>query len=794
MLIVQTDQSASHVYSPPSQPEFDVPDSSADPALDELTGLAAALCGADFACIVLAGDGRLRFKSCFGFEAVSQPHGQTAFHSTLEANAPLLISDTAHDARFAEGGIDLPGAPACLSYAGVALADSGGGAIGVLAVLSAPPGQFSAAHLGVLETLGRMAVTRLELAGRTDAQEETQRARQRSERALAIERSFVSVTLDSIPALVAILDVTGRVVRLNTSCMHLTGLSLAEAVGRPFVEEILDDVDPAWAAARLIEAVSGEISGPHETSWRTFGKHSRRVSWTLRPLTGESGEVQYLIVTGQDITDQIEVEKALQSSETRYRHMVENSLGFLFTCALDGRLTSLNAYTAHTLGYRVEELSGRPIAEFLDPAGAALFRDALRALASGQEWQGTLSLRRSDGSFRHIAFRSRRMSLPDKQPFVLNHGMDITEKHEAEEALRSATRQRELILQSVGDGIYGIDLAGRLCFINEAAAQVLGYTPDQIIGLDVQELLHHGQAGGQRYTRTTSPIFNAMRKREQIRMCGEVFWRKDGTEIPVEYSASPLLEGGQVAGMVVAFQDVTERLRLNRMKDEFVSTVSHELRTPLTSLRASLGLLSSGAFDSKPEKQHQMVEMALGNCERLVRLVNGILDFERLGKGELAVNRMALQAADLLRKASDSAYAAAARARIELRVDAEPVAVFADEKRILQVLNELISNAIKFSPPGTLVKLGARVIGSNQVRFSVEDQGRGIPPDKLDRIFDRFQQGDSSDTRDIGGTGLGLALCRSLVEQHGGRIWAESTDGLGARLFFTLPAAVNSQQ
>jgi signal transduction histidine kinase len=244
--------------------------------------------------------------------------------------------------------------------------------------------------------------------------------------------------------------------------------------------------------------------------------------------------------------------------------------------------------------------------------------------------------------------------------------------------------------------------------------------------------------------------------------------------------------------MVIAFQDVSERRRLERMKDEFISTVSHELRTPLTSLRASLGLISSGTLDKRPEKQRQMVEMAIGNCDRLVRLVNDILDFDSVERGKLPLYREPVEALDLLRRASDVAHIAATQVHISFRIDAPEAPVLADEERILQVLNELVANAIKFSPPETVIRLAALPTGEGEVCFIVEDQGRGIASEKLERIFERFQQGDASDSRALGGTGLGLALCRSIIEQHGGRIWAESTLGKGSRFLFTLRAATKS--
>jgi two-component system sensor histidine kinase VicK len=255
----------------------------------------------------------------------------------------------------------------------------------------------------------------------------------------------------------------------------------------------------------------------------------------------------------------------------------------------------------------------------------------------------------------------------------------------------------------------------------------------------------------------------------------------------VEYVACPLIANGVVTGTVVAFQDVTERRRLDRMKDEFISTVSHELRTPLTSLRAALGLISGGVLVKRPEKVTQMLDVAIGNTDRLVRLVNDILDFERIGSGKLELECARCEAVELLRRAAELQNSSASDAGLHFEVDARPMELWADGNRVLQTLTNLIGNAVKFSFSGGTIRLSARALNEKEAVIEVHDQGRGIPKEKLEVIFERFQQVDASDSRDMGGTGLGLAICRGIVRQHGGRIWAESEPGNGSSFYFTLP-------
>jgi PAS domain S-box-containing protein len=319
-----------------------------DPALDELVRLAAVLSGADYAYLGWMDSARLWFKSTYGFSAREQDRNRSACRWVAEQGTPLLVRDVTQEAqsdkRFNAEGIELSNALPCKSYLGIPLLGPGNRVLGTLAVLAIEANRFSHEHVGLISILARQAVTRMELYSRTAAQEQAQRSRQRLERALAIERNFVAATLDSIPALVAVLDTAGRMVRFNRPCEELTGLRLVDIVGRPFVEEILVEREArGWAQDKIRAAANGQIAGPYENLWRTSpGVGSglpRRVSWTLRPLVGPGAgpgfgsdagaEVQYLIVSGRDVTGQRQAEQALLTSEARYKHVVENSLGFV---------------------------------------------------------------------------------------------------------------------------------------------------------------------------------------------------------------------------------------------------------------------------------------------------------------------------------------------------------------------------------------------------------------------------------------------------------------------------------
>jgi PAS domain S-box-containing protein len=354
--------------------------------------------------------------------------------------------------------------------------------------------------------------------------------------------------------------------------------------------------------------------------------------------------------------------------------------------------------------------------------------------------------------------------------------------------LRRLARQTEVLVSSVGDGIYGVDLEGRVTFANPSAALALGFLPEQLLGHDAHDRLHGAEHGTTGHERGSCYVQHAIAEGRVVSSEEDVYQRRDGSTFPVEVTASPLLDEDRIAGAVVAFRDVTQRREVDRMKDEFLSIVSHELRTPLTSIRGSLGMLGSGTFVELTPQAQRMVSIALQSSERLSRLINDILDVERIRSGKLPMDVAPSEVASLVRTTAKEMAALAESAGVHLVVGATPGWVAADGDRIVQTLTNLVGNAIKFSAVGATVTLEA-VENDAHVTFVVSDEGRGIPADKLLSIFEPFEQVDSSDSREKGGTGIGLAISRGIIERHGGRIWADSELGRGTVLRFTLPRA-----
>ncbi len=777
-----------------------------DPALEEISSLAAEICGTATAGIALVGSDAVYVHSRVGPGPSRMPRGRTPDETTIYGDVVYEIADARYHKDYRPDGI-LAGGRTFRFYAGAPLITPSGMAIGTLFVQDAMPHSLTDLQKRTLLTLAHQVIARFELNARIRIMDREGRVRQRVESALTIERNFVSTVLDTVGALVAVFDMAGRIVRFNRACEEASGYEFASLVGRFLWEKLIPAEDVAAAIEDFDQLRRGNFPASFENYWRHRDGSRRRIAWSATGLVDHQGVTTFMIFTGIDVSEQRAAEGTLRESEARYRQLVEGSLGMVCTHDLNGVLLSVNTHGAASLGRSVEEMTGQNLAAFMPAERRNEMPGYLRAILRTAEAQGRLHILHPDGHIRVIAFRNKLIEMPGREPYVLGFGIDISDQVRAEEKLRALIHESNSILESIGDGIFGVDLAGLVTVVNPAAAEMLGYEPTELLGRNFHDVVLHTRADGSPYPADQSPILGTVRDLATVRISHEVFWRKDGTSFPVEYVARPQIDtgsetassadpgneftpgsasAGRAIGVVVAFTDTTERRQLDRMKDEFVSTVSHELRTPLTSLRAALGLVTGGALASRPEKMQQMLEIAVSNTDRLIRLVNDILDIERISSGNAELHAQVCSCRTLLERIVAQQQASSLSSSLRFTIHAEG-SVWGDPDRILQALSNLVSNAAKYSPPDGEITLTAYRSGPNEMQFDIHDQGRGIPADKLETIFERFQQVDASDSRSKGGTGLGLAICRSIITQHGGRIWASSSPGAGATFHFTLP-------
>ncbi|MFZ5824883.1 MAG: response regulator [Bacillota bacterium] len=480
-----------------------------------------------------------------------------------------------------------------------------------------------------------------------------------------------------------------------------------------------------------------------------------------------------------------------------------NSLDGIVIADRNTIITDVNpAYEAVT-GYAREELIGQRtniIRSGLTPP--EVFREMWEQLGSRGKWVGEIINRHKNGSLWY-SFLSITRVVNEQGEVVAYVGIarDITRRKEMEQQLRQnlveiqaaremadaqANRLRS-ILESVGEAIIMVDNLGLCVVANHQVGSVLGLPAEQIIGKSIHELRsisarvfrmggalqwQPGPSGGPPIEIETAIVETREEK-------GRVFH---------EFAAPVQDDAGRVIGRIYVYRDITKETEVDRMKSEFIATVSHELRTPMTSIKGSLGLVLGGVVGELPAEVKDLLSIAQNNTDRLIRLINDILDISRIEAGKMEIKRAPLPTAEAIHRAVQEMDGFARQRDITVitEIPEKVPRVLADADRLQQVLVNLISNAVKFSPPATEVTVRVSV-ESNHVLFQVTDRGPGIPPDQQAAIFEKFHRVDNAASRKTGGTGLGLAICKAIIDEHNGQIWVESEVGEGSTFSFTLP-------
>lgn len=365
----------------------------------------------------------------------------------------------------------------------------------------------------------------------------------------------------------------------------------------------------------------------------------------------------------------------------------------------------------------------------------------------------------------------------------------LLELHSLELATAKETLNKEntfisAVLDTVGAIIVVLDTAGRIVRFNRAGEQITGYSSAEVKGSVLWDLLMPPEE-----LDDVKAVFEDL-KSGQFPIYHENNWvGKSGKQTLIAWANTVLMDaGGQPEYIIGTGLDITERKKIEKMKDEFISTVSHELRTPLTSIHGALGLINSGVTGEFSAQAKTMLDIAHKNSQRLIHLINDILDIEKIESGRMEFRMKPLKLSRIIEHAleANTAYGEQFGIRFAFENTLPEAEVYADSNRLMQLMTNLLSNAAKFSQAGDVVSV-SMLRHNNSIRVSVLDHGPGIPEEFHNKIFQRFAQADASDSRQKGGTGLGLSISKAIVERHNGQIGFNTKAGAGTTLYFDLP-------
>jgi PAS domain S-box-containing protein len=513
------------------------------------------------------------------------------------------------------------------------------------------------------------------------------------------------------------------------------------------------------------------------------------------PVRNEQEEIFAGMVVMQDITER----KQAEAERDKLIAIIEATPDLICSAKPGGEVVYYNRSARQIFGLDPEEkISNRYIPQHHPQWAVEIIENqGLPAAIRDGSWIGETALTSYDGQEIPLSQLIIAHKNQEGQVYLLSTmARDITEQKRSQANLLEAERRWRSLLENVRLLVVGLDRNGKVEYVNPFLLEVMGYTQTEVLGKNWLSDFQENSA-----QRLSASDFAELLEYDFKPYSQQLIETKLGEEKIISWNHTLLKDlQGNAIGMMSIGEDITERYAIERMKDEFISVVSHELRTPLTSIHGGLNLLSTGLINPQSERGVHVMKIVAESAERLVRLVNDILELERLESGKIFLNKQVVNAADLLLQATEQMQVMANRSGINLEVSSKSLQFYADPDRVLQVLTNLLSNAIKFSESrGGNIKLSVETeLPENleeipKILFKIQDQGRGIPSDKIERIFERFHQVDASDSRKKGGTGLGLAICRSIVEQHGGQIWVRSKVDQGSCFYFTLPMAISTE-
>ena len=594
----------------------------------------------------------------------------------------------------------------------------------------------------------------------------------------------------------------GHLKRLNPAWESTLGWTMEELHSRPLIDFVHpEDRERTEVETRRLRAATGETVS-FENRVRCKDGSYRTLLWGGHAVP----EQRLLYAVAKDITERSQAEDALRSSERFLESVLENIPAMVFIKdARDLRFESVNRAGEELLGFSREELVGRNDHDFFPREEADFFTAKDReVLASGEIVDiPEEPIERRDGVTRLL--HTMKVPILDEAGqarHLLGISEDITERLTAEREMAQLRLETEQILAAARIGIFRVDTGGRTININATASELLGGDSDAFIGRSMHELSHHTRADGSPYPSGECTIGASMRDGRVRQADDEIFWRRDGTSFPIEFTSAPISEDGRVVGALVVFSDISSRAEAaaaleqakldaetaNRAKSEFLSRVSHELRTPLNAIIGFGQLLE---LEELEQRQDEGVEHILKGGRHLLELIDEVLDISGIESGRMGISIEPVHVGSVLAESLSLIGPLAQEADVSLDADPSKLEdwfVLADQQRLKQVLINLLANAVKYNRAGGEVKVSCERLAEGRVSIVVSDTGVGMSEEQLENLFSPFER-LGAESSEVEGTGLGLALSKALVEVMGGTIEAESEPGVGTTMRVELESA-----
>ncbi|MBI1686045.1 PAS domain S-box protein [Caulobacter hibisci] len=777
-------------------------DTAPEPSFDQLTAFAADLFGAPIALISLVDEHRQWFKSRHGLDGESTPR-ELAFcdHALrLEPHSVMVVEDATQDPRFAANPF-VTGEPDVRFYAGALLSDRDGANLGTLCVIdSSPRPRPTDDELDRLRILADAVVSRME--------------KSRAERQAADQRRVLAMTETISGVGHWRCDLVNHTISWSDEVYRIYGRDPGSFV--PTFDNWLEMYHPddrAAAQARARQVVVDRTVVEHELRLLRADGVVRQGHSRATCELDETGRVVAVFGVLRDITEERALRRKLEASEARARRIIADAYQAIVGMDGGGVVTDWNRFAETTFGWRAEEAIGRPLAELIIPEHlrAAHENGLKRFLATGEgvvldQRIEVPAVRRDGETFPIELAISAAPGVDGWQFTALMH--DIS-------ARRAQSEEFETAFHHASVGMALVTLDGGFNKINAAFCGIVGYDEAEMLATDFQTITYPADLDKDLSLLgrlIDGEIASYAMDKRYLHKEGRIVWVHLSVSLVRAPDGSPkhfiaqvqdqtarieaqealerqTLELAAMATQLASARDAAEAA--NHAKAEFLANMSHELRTPLNGVIGFSRLLAESPALATEDRRR--AERVRGAGEALNALINDILDFSKLEARAVTLESDPFSLKDLVVETTAMVETQAGEHQVDLSLVGDLEGWYVgDRHRLRQVLLNLLSNAVKFTRQGT-VTTRAELLGGEggraRLRISIEDEGVGIAPDKLDRLFKRFSQTDSSVTRTFGGTGLGLAISRELVELMGGRIWVESTVGEGSTFAFeiTLP-------